>query len=357
MSILTDLPSRVAKSHACRALNAPRHWCYPDTRKREPRGSRKPQPRQLTAQEQEQTLQHLHSERFQDDAPRQVYATLLSEGTRIASISTMYRLLRHSNESQPRRTQRPPQKHVKPRLEATAPNQVWTWDITKLPTRSRGVYLSLYVILDLFSRYVVGWMVSRKENAGLAKHLFRRVLTHHAIAPDSLIVHQDRGSPMTAHTFAELMSSLGVERSYSRPRVSNDNAFSESQFKTLKYSPSYPGRFADPADARHWGQIFFPSYNLRPHEGLALFNPKDVFKQRIDEVWAVRQATLDRHYAEHPERYVNGPPQAARPPSVVAINPEDAASAEERLRTPGGFALQPTPVETLPPEVVTYEKS
>jgi putative transposase len=354
VSLLQALPAGVPKTQACRALGVPRHWCYPDKRQRASRprsGAR--QPRQLTPAQQAETLAALHSERFQDQAPRQVYGALLSEGTKLASVSTMYRLLRAGGESRPRRAQRPPQRHIRPRLTARAPNECWTWDITKLPTYTRGVYLSLYVILDLFSRYVVGWMVSRKENAGLARHLFARVLAHHGIAPGSLIVHQDRGAPMIAHSFADLMSELGVERSYSRPRVSNDNAFSESQFKTLKFDPSYPGRFVDPADARTWGRTFFPYYNTRPHEGLALFTPADVFTNRIEQTWAVRQAALDRHYADHPERYVNGPPRAARPPSVVAINPDDATPASELMATPDGFASKSTPVSTELPEVVT----
>ena len=228
----------------------------------------------------------LHSERFCDAGPRQVHAQLLSEGTVLASVSTFYRRLRKVGQSGARRLQRPQQRHTKPQLTATAPHQVWTWDITKLPTLSRGVYLNLYLILDLFSRYVVGWMISRKENAGLAKHLFTRTLAAHAIAHESLIVHQDRGSPMTAHSFTDLLSAMGVQRSYSRPRVSNDNPFSESQFKTLKYSPSYPGRFADPEHAREWTRSFLAHYNDRPHEGLALFTPADVFHGRVDAVAA-----------------------------------------------------------------------
>lgn len=352
MSALAILPADVPKTGACQALGIPRHWCYPDRRRRTREHVPKRQPRALTSAQQAETLEQLHSPRFEDMAPRQVYATLLSEGTRIASISTMYRLLRSRAENRPRRAQRPPQKHAKPSLAASAPNQAWTWDITKLPTLTRGIYLSLYVILDLFSRYVVGWMVSRKENAGLAKHLFSRVIAHHRIAAGSLIVHQDRGSPMIAHTFAELMSDLGVTRSYSRPRVSNDNPFSESQFKTLKYSPSYPGRFVDADHARSWGQQFFPYYNQRPHEGLALFTPADVFEDRVDGVVAVRQAALDTHYRAHPERYVNGRPHVTRPPTRVTINPVDAAPADVLLIQRGAFASTSTPVSTGLPEVV-----
>ena len=353
MSALQSLPAGISKAGACRALNVPRHWCYPDRRRRY---QRKPEPavgRGLSPAEDQALLDHLHSKRFQDAAPRQVHATLLSEGEVIASVSTMYRRLSVRRESCERRTQRPAQHHVKPQLEATAPNQIVTWDITKLPTLARGVYLNLYVILDLFSRFVVGWMVSRKENAGLARHLFSEVLTRRQIATEGLIVHQDRGSPMIAHSFAELMSGLGVEQSFSRPRVSNDNAFSESQFKTTKYWPSYPGRFGDIDHARQWCSEFFPAYNQRPHEGLALFTPEDVYTSRVDEVWQIRQTTMDRHYAEHPERYVNGAPMVKRPPQRVVINPDDGQPAEQVLADPESFETVPTPVSTELPEVVT----
>lgn len=353
MTALQSLPSDIPKAQACRALNVPRHWCYPDHRRRYQRKSAPLQGRGLSPAEDQALLAHLYCERFEDAAPRQVYATLLSEGELIASVSTMYRRLRSRQQCRERRNQRPAQHHVKPQLEATAPNQIYTWDITKLPTTTRGVYLCLYVILDLFSRYVVGWMVSHKENANLARHLFSKVLARRQLAPAGLIVHQDRGSPMIAHSFAELMSSLGVEQSFSRPRVSNDNAFSESQFKTAKYWPSYPGRFRDIDHARQWCAEFFPAYNQRPHEGLALFTPQDVYTGRVDTLWQVRQATMDRHYADHPERYVNGQPNVARPPSRVAINPDDGQPASEALVSTNSFEIVPTPVAVELPEVVT----
>lgn len=352
MSTLQSLPGDIPKAHACRALNVPRHWCYPDHRRRYQPKSEPMPGRGLSPAEDQALLAQLHDKRFQDAAPRQVYATLLSEGVLIASVSTMYRRLRAREESQERRNQRPAQHHTKPQLEATAPDQIYTWDITKLPTTTRGLYLCLYVILDLFSRYVVGWMVSHKENANLARHLFSEVLTRRQVDPAGLIVHQDRGSPMIAHSFAELMSSLGVEQSFSRPRVSNDNAFSESQFKTTKYWPSYPGRFRDIEHARQWCSEFFPAYNQRPHEGLALFTPENVYTGQVDSVWQVRQATMDRHYAEHPERYVNGAPGVARPPNRVAINPDDGLPASEVLVSDSSFEVVPTQVTIELPEVV-----
>ena len=353
MSCLTALPADIPKVRACRALNVPRHWCYPDRRQRNRTAASAGKGRRLSKAEEQRILDELHSERFQDAAPRQVYATLLSEGIVLGSISTMYRLLRRREETPERRNQRPAQNHVRPQLKATAPDQVYTWDITKLPTMNRGVYLCLYVILDLFSRYAVGWMVSRKENAGLACHLFREVLSRRAIEPNQLIVHQDRGSPMIAHSFGDLLSDLGVERSFSRPRVSNDNPFSESQFKTTKYWPSYPGRFRGDDHARQWGSEFFPAYNRRPHEGLALFTPEDLYTDRVDPVWRIRQAAMDRHYAAHPERYVKRPPRVARPPAVVSINPDDGHTAAELLDKPNAFEISPTPVSAELPEVVT----
>ncbi len=302
MTALQSLPTGVSKSAACRALDVPRHGCYPDQRRRyQPKHQPVPA-RSLSPAEDQALLDHRHAERFQDAAPRQIYATLLSEGEVIASVSIMYRRWRARQECRERRHQRPAQHHVTPQLEATAPNQIVTWDITKLPTLTRGLYLNRYVILDLLSRYVVGWMVSRKENAGLARHRFSAVLTRRQIATEGLIVHQDRGSPMIAHRFAELLSDLGVEQSFSRPSVSNDNAFSESQFKTTQYWPSYPGRFRDTQHARDGCQRFFPAYNRRPHEGLAWFTPEDVYTGQIEAVWKSRQAAIDQHYANHPER-------------------------------------------------------
>lgn len=353
MSVIASAPAGLSKQRICKALGQPRHRCYPDRRRRAPKAGVHAAPRRLTAEQDAAVLACLHSERFCDASPRHVYATLLSEGTVLASISTFYRRLRELGQSKARRPQRPPQRHTKPQLTATAPHQVWTWDITKLPTLSRGVYLNLYLILDLFSRYVVGWMISRKENAGLAKHLFTRALAAHAVPVDALTVHQDRGSPMTAHCFTDLLSAMGVTRSYSRPRVSNDNPFSESHFKTLKYAPDYPGRFADPEQAREWTRGFVSHYNERPHEGLALFTPTNVFQGRVHEVAAIRQQALNTHYAQYPQRYVNGPPSVAMPPAAVHINPDLALPAQQLLDTTGSLRCEPTPVDTSVPEVVT----
>ena len=195
--------------------------------------------------------------------------------------------------------------------------------------------LNLYVVLDLFSRYVVGWMLAAHENSALAKQLFEEAIPRYGIAPGRLTVHHDRGAPMTSHTFANLLADLGVHQSMSRPRVSNDNAFSEAHFRTAKYQPDYPGRFLNIDAARAWFREFFDWYNdEHHHEGIALFTPAEVFRGEVDEVVAVRQQALDAAFAAHPERFVKGPPKASRPPAQVRINPADAAppSAEDVFR-------------------------
>ena len=245
MELLQQRDPHVPLSVACAALGLPRSTLYRQRRPKPARALRpRPSPaRRLSDPERAAILEVLHSERFLDQPPAEVYATLLEEGVFLASPRTMYRVLAAAKETKERRAQRAPRSFPTPRVAASAPNQVWTWDISKLPTFTAGVFLSLYVILDLWSRYVVAWMIAERENSALAKQLFAEAISRSGIQPDKLLVHMDRGAPMTSHGFAELLSVLGVERSYSRPRVSNDNPFSESQFKTLKYQPDYPGAF------------------------------------------------------------------------------------------------------------------
>jgi len=304
-------------------------------------------------------LDLLHSDRFADQPPREVYAELLEEGTYVASVRTMYRLLAERGESRERRNQRAPRHFPVPSLAATAPNQVWTWDISKLPTFESGVFLNLYVILDLWSRYVVAWMIAQRENSALAKQLFAAAITRYGVNPGTLTVHMDRGAPMTSLGFAELLGTLGVERSYSRPRVSNDNPHSESLYKTAKSQPDYPGCFHGPRDARAWAADFFDWYNTsHHHEGIALYTPETLFCGRVEEVAAIRQAALDAGYDRHPERFVRGRPVAKRPPAVAAINPAPpgaTAPASEILIAPDPLELfpqksipEPTSVAVLP---------
>ena len=293
----------------------------------------------------------LHSDEFVDQPPAEVYATLLSRGVYLASIRTMYRVLAAFGESAERRAQRGPMKHAKPTLTATAPNQVWTWDITKLRGPLHGVFYCLYAVLDLFSRMTVGWLLAERESAELAAHLFAEAVEHHGVVRDELTVHADRGSAMRSEGLAQLFGAIGVARSFSRPHVSDDNAFSESQFKTLKYQPDYPERFTSLAHARAWCQEFFAWYNdHHQHSGLALFTPADVFYGRVEEIAARRQGALDHAYAQHPERFPNGPPIVRRPPTSVAINPLslDDNTSDPATPSPTAATLQETDLDQVP---------
>lgn len=325
MLLVEQRDPEVPVDAACQALNVSRASLYRSRRPR-PRPSqgkrvRAPSPRRLNDAERQGILDTLHLPEFADQPPSEVYATLLGRGTYLASIRTMYRVLAEAGELKERRNQRPPQPHAMPSLTATAPNQVWTWDITKLATLQKGIFLMAYVIIDLFSRFVVGWMVASKECKHLAAQLFAETIARHGVTP-GLQVHADRGSAMKSDTLAQLLDTLGASRSFSRPRVSNDNPFSEAQFKTMKYQPDYPGRFASDLHGRAWLQDFFAWHNDHHHHaGLALFTPADVFHGRVAEVAATRQAALDAAYQAHPERFPNGPPRVPLPPAAVHINP------------------------------------
>lgn len=349
MSLLEQRPASLSRSRACNALALSRTGTYPRRRQQRPVGKAKPQPRQLSAEEEQAVLDLVNRECHQDASVRVIHATELNHGRPLPSVSTIYRILRRHHQSQERRAQRPPQRHAVPRIIARAPNQAWSWDITKLPTFERGVYLNLYQVLDLFSRYPVAWMISGKENAALARHLFAQALSAHRIEPDTLVIHQDRGAPMIAHSYREFLDGYGVRRSYSRPRVSNDNPYSEAQFKTMKYSPSYPGRFRDIDHARAWVCGFINEYKHRPHAGLAFYTPAQVFEGRVAPVHARRQAALDAYYADHPERFPKGRPIAKRPPERVCINPDDGISvaAETLTQDAAGGEYAHTPVVTL----------
>jgi len=323
MDLVEDLADPVVPiAAACRALGVSRATLYRNTRPAPARSVwRPPSPRRLGDAERAKILDTFHSVEFGDQSVMEVYATLLSRGIYLASIRTMYRVLAAQGETQERRNQRRTQVHAKPSLTATAPNQVWTWDITKLATTAVGVFLHAYVIIDLFSRYVVGWMVASRECKHLAAQLFAETIARHGVEP-GLTVHADRGSAMKSDTLAQLLATLGAQRSFSRPHVSDDNAFSESQFKTMKYQPDYPGRFAGELHARGWLEPFFGWHNdEHHHSNLALFTPADVFFGRVAHVRLVRQAALDAAYVEHPERFPHGAPRVLLPPTEVSINP------------------------------------
>jgi putative transposase len=287
-------------------------------------------PRALDPAEREAILACLHEERFQNCSPAAVYATLLDDGKYRCSVRTMYRLLAGAGEARERRDQLVHPAYSKPELLATAPNQLWSWDITKLLGPAKWTYFYLYVILDVFSRYVVGWMLADCENAELAKQLIADTCTKQHIQSGELTIHADRGSSMTSKPVAFLLADLGVTKTHSRPHVSDDNPFSESQFKTLKYRPGFPERFGCLQDARSFSQEFFAWYNEEHrHSGIGLLTPAVVHHGEAAAVVEKRQAVLIAAYNDHPERFVRKPPKPPEAPKEVWIN-KPAESPENK---------------------------
>jgi putative transposase len=279
------------------------------------------QPRALSETERATILEHLHSPRFVDMAPGEVWATLLDEGTYLGSESTFYRLLRAAGETKERRAQATHPATVKPELMAAAANRVWSWDITKLRSSTKWVYFHLYVIMDIFSRYVVGWMVATRESETLAEVLIKQTCTKQAITEGQLTIHADRGSSMTSKTVSQLLADLGVDQSHSRPHVSNDNPYSESGFKTLKYRPNFPSTFDSIEEARRHCVQFFNWYNnTHRHSGIGMHTPADVHHGTAEAVRERRAAVLDDAYSAHPERFVRKPPQPPKLPGTAWIN-------------------------------------
>jgi len=283
----------------------------------------RPRPlRALTGPQRQAVLDLLHAPRFADQAPAEIYATLLDEGAYHCSIRTMYRLLGTHGEVRERRRQLRHPVYQKPELLAEKPNQVWSWDITKLMGPAKWSYFYLYVILDIFSRRVVGWRVADAESATLFRPLFDEAVTKHGVPPGQLTLHADRGGPMKAKATAFLLADLGVTRSHNRPHTSNDNPFSESHFKTLKYQPRFPKRFGCIEDARSFCREFFDWYNQDHHHGgIGLMTPDQVHYGQIDAVHAARQQTLNRAFAENRERFVNKAPTPPDKPTAAWINP------------------------------------
>jgi len=316
------LSKQVGRQTACTALGVPRSSLYRSNQPRKKQSSPKISRRALQPSEKEVVRQELNSERFQDCAPRDIYATLLDEERYLCSWRSMYRILSEHDEVRERRNQVRHPKYTKPELLATAPNQLWSWDITKLLGPSKWMYYYLYVILDVFSRYVVGWMIAERESAALAEELIAQTCTRQGIEPGQLTIHADRGSAMTSKPVALLLADLGVTKTHSRPQVSNDNPYSEAHFKTLKYRPDYPTRFGCQQDARAWANTFFDWYNRQHHHtGLALLTPADVHFNRAQTVLQKRQAVLQAAYEKTPERFVKGCPLPAQLPPAVWINP------------------------------------
>jgi putative transposase len=298
-----------------------------------PKRRRPSPPRRLPNAERQQVLKVLHEPRFVDLAPAEVFATLLSEGRHLCSLRTMHRILHENAEVRERRNQLRHPSYARPELLATAPNQLWSWDITKLRGPAKWTYYHLYVILDVLSRYVVGWMVAHRESSTLAKKLIAESCERQAIEPEQLTLHADRGSSMKSKPVALLLADLSVTKTHSRPHVSNDNPFSEAAFKTLKYRPDFPKRFGQIEDARGFCRDFFHWYNEdHHHSALAFLTPADVHLGRIDSVLDVRQQALDRAYAQNPERFTRGRPVAKRPPAQVWINKPLPAPPQLEMR-------------------------
>ena len=281
-------------------------------------------------------LDTLHTPRFCDVSPAETYATLLDEGTYLASERTMYRILAAAGETGERRSQRIHPAYTKPELLATAPNEVWSWDITKLLGPAKWTYYYLYVILDVYSRYVVGWMVAYREQAVLAERLIAETAVKQHITPGKLTLHADRGTSMTSKPVAFLLADLGITKSHSRPHVSNDNPYSESQFKTMKYRPGFPTRFASMEEARAFCHQFFPWYNLEHrHSGIGLLTPEAVHYGRAEALYTARSQVLATAYAAHRERFVNQLPSPPPLPTGAWINPPATRAAGSASVTGG----------------------
>jgi putative transposase len=329
------LAPRIGTRAACAAAGVPqatwyrRHRASPAPARRAPVPHRdRVQPRALAPAERAAILAALHAERFADTAPAEVWATLLDEGTYLGSLSTFYRLLRAAGETRERRAQATHPAAVKPELVATGPNQVWSWDITKLHGPAKWTYYYLYVILDIYSRYAVGWMAATRESAALAEKLIAATCAKQGITAGQLTIHADRGSSMTSKPVAFLLADLGIIQSQSRPHVSNDNPYSEAQFKTLKYRPGFPGRFGSIEAARAHCQEFFPWYNTEHrHSGLGLHTAADIHHGSAATIWASRARVLTAAYHQHPERFVRKPPAPPRLPAISWINPPEEKEA------------------------------
>jgi len=325
MEAARDAAPDLGVKPACEALSLPRTAFYrhekipfgPPPPRRGPRPERA-----LRPEERQRALDTLRSERFADKAPREVWATLLDEGTYLCSVRTMYRILDSENEVKERRAQLRHPKYQKPELLAEAPNQVWSWDITKLKGPAKWSCFCLYVILDIFSRYVVGWMIASRESAELARRLIEDTIEKQGIEPGQLTIHADRGASMKSKPVALLLADLGVTKTHSRPQVSDDNPYSESQFKTMKYRPEFPERFGSLEDARAFCGGFIEWYNTEHrHTGIGLLTPEMVHYGLAERVIEGRQKTLDQAYAAHPERFVKKPPAPPMLPGKVWINP------------------------------------
>jgi putative transposase len=343
VSAVAELVPSMATRRALRALGAAHATWY---RRRTPRGQSAARPRPapplaLSAAERQRILEILNSARFADATPYTVWARLLDEGLYLASVRTFYRVLAAGGQVRERRDQLVHPAHTRPQLIATAANQLWSWDITKLRSTMKWRFFYLYVLLDIYSRYVVGWLLAGAETAGLASALIEESCEKHGIARGTLTLHSDRGSPMRAKTTAELLVDLGVAASFSRPRVSNDNPFSEAQFKTLKYRPDFPDRFEGIEQARAHLREFFGWYNHEHrHSGIGFMTPAMVHFGRSRAIDEHRRRILHAAYAAHPERFKGRPPTPPALPEIVGINlpqPEPTETPHDLNTTPASL--------------------
>ena len=352
MKAVEQLAGHVGTASACRTLAVSRASFYRQKTDHDRIAPRSRPARALSDQERHDVLDVLRSDRFVDKSPVQVYATLLDEGVYHCSVRTMYRVLAAADEVRERRNQLRHPRYKKPELLATGPNQVWSWDITKLLGPAKWTYFYLYVILDIFSRYVVGWMLASRESSQLAQRLIRETIEKQDVHPYQLVIHSDRGPAMKSHGVAQLLASLGVTKSHSRPHVSNDNPFSESQFKTLKYRPNFPNRFGSQEHARLFCGEFFHWYNNEHyHSGIGMLTPAMLHDGRARSIVSQRQAVLDDAYAMYPHRFVNKRPTPLPPPQQVWINPPtgDDLKSELRIRrltSANDLGPLPTPTNT-----------
>jgi putative transposase len=320
MSAVTDVVPSLPVTAACRALTVPRATYYRSMKPRR-RGLPRVQRRALSADETRAVLDVVHEPRFADLAPAQVYAMLLDEGRYLCSERSIYRILAAHREVRERRNQLRHPLYAKPHVVAKRPNELWGWDITKLLGPRKWTYFYLYVVMDVFSRYVVGWMVAHRELSSLAQRLLADCCRRQNVQADQLTIHADRGTSMMSKPVALLLADLGVTKSHSRPKTSNDNPFSEAHFKTLKYRPDFPSRFGAIEHARAHCVDFFAWYNNQHHHaGIGLLTPSDVHHGLVEQRLVQRASALQAAYTRNPERFPHGSPRPPQPPSEVWIN-------------------------------------
>lgn len=323
---MSELASKIGVKSACEVLNVPRSRVYREHPPKAKPTSRPTPAHALSLEERMQVRDTLNSERFMDQAPRQVYAALLDEGHYLCHWRTMYRILAAHGEVCERRLIRRHPTYKKPELLAEGPNEVWSWDITHLRGTVKWSSYKLYTVLDIFSRYVVGWMITEEESSDLAKQLIAETARKQGIQPDQLTLHADNGSPMKGKLLSQLLVDLGITRSHSRPHTSDDNPFSEAQFKTMKYRPDYPDRFDSIEAARQWARVFFAWYNDEHyHSGLNLMTPARVHYGEAVAVQQHRQSVMSAAFEACPERFRAGLPLVKAAPTAVSINPPQPA--------------------------------